>query len=179
MNLAPIELTTANGKSLILYFTMDQVKQYKKELFLKDQYKKYKRKEKNRRYYLKHKEKLSQKHKEYHYEHRTLCSIKAGSNPDLSPNQQPGRQNLARVEQRRVIATLASAIPKAHKNNHTSDRKGVSYDTHNNRWIAGMHTTKINIAKYFKTKEEAVQYREYLENTYYTDEQLHIRNKYR
>lgn len=103
-------------------------------------------------------------------------------NKDFSAYQN-GYDNLSKSEKARFINSRITAIPKAKKSQfgeRTSKRKGVCITN-----IKGQQYYKAYLsvgskvyAKYFKTESEAIAYRIYLENTYYTPEQLAIRDKY-
>lgn len=113
------------------------------------------------------------------FNHRTEISIRNGRRPEFSPNQNEERKNLTLAEKHSITAILSSAQPQARKDNSSSSKKGVSWDKHRNKWVAYLTVKKSRIIKRFDTEQEAILYREYLENKYYTEEQLKIRDKYK
>ena len=126
-----------------------------------------------------HLEKIRERDRILHYKYRTEISIRNGSRPEFSPNQDKERKNLTFKEKRSLVATLSSAQPQSRKDNNSSSKKGVSWDKCRNKWVAYLTVEKSRIIKRFDTEEEAIIYREYLENKYYTEEQLRIRDKYK
>tara|TARA_R110002012_G_scaffold79204_1_gene201757 strand:- start:1621 stop:2085 length:465 start_codon:yes stop_codon:yes gene_type:complete len=49
---------------------------------------------------------------------------------------------------------------------NTSGTTGVSYDKRSNQWLVRLMSYGKRYCKYFKTKDEAIDYRKYLEETY-------------
>lgn len=138
-----------------------------------DQYKKY-----GKEYREKNKTKMQKYGSVYNSTHKKEMSIKDGHNPDFSPNQHETKMHLSLTEKQSIVSTLVSSRPLANKNNRMSSRKGVTYFSSRGKWCASMRTKMVDTRKFFNTMEEAIKYREYLENTYYTEEQLYIRDKY-
>lgn len=118
------------------------------------------------KYYNKNKEKILYKNSINH------C------NKDFSPNQN-NMTNVTKSEKSKYIHKMSSAVPSAHKNNKYSNRKGVRWDKKDNKWWGYITHNKKQIIGRFNTEQEAIDYRIYLEDTYYTPEQLAIRDKYK
>lgn len=141
--------------------------------------------EKSRQYYQENKDKIKNQNKEY-YEKNKIKIQQENSykykNKDFAPHQND-QSNLDRSDKIRFVNERVAAVPKANKSQfgkRTSKRKGVCKVN-----IKGTiyYRSYLNIKsksfyKLFKTESEAIAYRIYLENTYYTPEQLAIRDKY-
>ena len=99
---------------------------------------------------------------------------------DFSPIQN-GELNLTKGESSSYVTHRITAVPQAHKSifgERTSKRKGVAYDKFRQKWCAYLKHSGIYNREFFETEEEAIAYRIYLEDKYYTVEQLAIRDKY-
>lgn len=143
----------------------------------------------DRRKYMKkyreeHKEKVRETQRNWERQNKSKLSSKQHRDKDLSPNQQFSRQNLSTSEKLSIVSTLSGAIPKARKNNKYSNRKGVTYKEIKTKskiygyWQVRKLINGISYYQKFDTEAEAIKYVEYLENKYYTPEQLAIRDKY-
>lgn len=109
-----------------------------------------------------------------------LSQTKSKSNYDFSPLQQ-NHLNLNKSESSKFVQERATAVPKANKSGfgeRTSKRKGVCYLRNKYKWCASLKINNHLHRKLFNTEEEAIAYRIYLEDKYYTAEQLAIRDKY-
>lgn len=130
-----------------------------------------------------HKEQLSQYNKEYHKVYNKLDRVRVENsrrlvkNPDMSPILQ-NKLDLSIDSAKKLINKYKAAKPQALKNNKYSHRKGVSYRKDKHVWEARLYTNRQTYRAFFKTEQDAVQYRIELENKYFTKEQLKIRDKY-
>ena len=126
------------------------------------------------------KRKYYETHKDMFYtdEKKEKVSICCGHKKELSPNQNKNMINLPSKEKFRIISKLKTSTRHALNTNNSSTRKGVCYLKRDNKWLAYLEVDGIKYHKSFDTEQEAIDYREFLEDKYYTDEQKFIRNKY-
>ena len=141
---------------------------------------------KTHQYYKENKEKLSkQRHDNYMKNRLNIQKAKSIKycNKDFSPHQNGG-SNLSISEMHKFTNERIAAVPKARKSRfgeRTSERRGVCLITTKDGYTYYKGYLKVGSRLYykqFKTEAEAIAYRTYLENTYYTPEQLKIRDKY-
>ena len=115
----------------------------------------------------------------YRKRHRIEISER-NSCKDFSPLQN-GQLSLNSGQSSIYISHLVTAKCKANKSPYgerTSKRKGVCWDKYRQKWCAYLRHSKIYDGEFFDTEEQAIKYRIKLEDTYYTPQQLIIRNKY-
>lgn len=154
----------------------------------KDYYKKNKDKiaKRTHQYYIENKDKIrNQVHNKYMKNRLSIQKAKSIKycNKDFSPHQNNG-SNLSISEMHKFANKRITAVPKAKKSHfgeRTSERKGVCLITTKDGYTYYKGYLKVGSNLYykqFKTEKEAIAYRIYLENTYYTAEQLIIRDKY-
>lgn len=84
-----------------------------------------------------------------------------------------------KTKERIGMGKLTTAIPKSQLNNKSSKRKGVSYNKRHNKWVGYLQKDGIRYMKMFSTYEEAVAYREYLEDEYFNDRQKQIKEYFK
>ena len=103
---------------------------------------------------------------------------------DLSPNQL-GYEDLSPSEKQSMINKLSSAQVKAYKSNKHSKRRGVQFVIRCDKktgaeysfWCVEKQINNIIYRKCCHSEEEAIAYVEELENKYFDQDQLNIRNK--
>lgn len=103
---------------------------------------------------------------------------------DLSPNQL-GYEDLSPSEKQSIINKLSSAQAKAYKTNKHSKRRGVQFVVRLDKktgveysyWRVEKQINNIMYRKWCHSEEEAIAYVEELENKYFDQDQLNIRNK--
>ena len=72
------------------------------------------------------------------------------------------------VENLRWVNKRENSINKGLQNNNKSGVKGVSYDNYYNKWRGEINISKgKRKRKYFKSKEDAIKWREDMETKYY------------
>ena len=136
--------------------------------------------QRHREYYKNNIEKARKQGRDWYHRNKKDVAIRASirkCNKDFSPNQN-NMENMSRLEKRRYVHERTHAVQTAHKNNRYSNRRGVRWDIRDKKWWGYMVYNGKRIVGKFNTEEEATAYREFLENTYYTPEQLRIRDKY-
>ena len=136
-----------------------------------------KRKKYKKEYRLLNYEKCKNKVNECLKKNACKYSIHTYGTSDFAPNQH-GLAELSLAEKRKYANCLISAQPKINRNNRYSNRKGVCYIKKIDKWQAKLSKDGITYREFFNTESEAIAYRIYLENTYYTPQQLAIRDKY-
>ena len=103
---------------------------------------------------------------------------------DLSPNQL-GCKDLSPLEKQSMISKLSGAQVKAYRTNKYSKRRGVQLQIKRNKktgteysfWCVEKQINNIKYRKICNSEEEAIKYVEELENKYFDQDQLNIRNK--
>ena len=152
-----------------------------------------KHREYNKKYYSKNKERIRTKQRNtYHkniekarlriheYYKRTMIaqSIKKSKYGSDIAQTQNGLTYISRSEKARRSSPLIAALPKPLDSKDTSRYKGVCREK-SGKWRAYINVNGKKYRKTFKTEEEAIKYRLYLEDKYFTDEQKRIKEKYR
>ena len=108
------------------------------------------------------------------------CVISCGCKRDKSIGQRlaydPIRIDKARESLGQIDGTTMQGISeqKLRKNN-TSGIRGVAYDPKKGYWRARLMIARKEHCGFFRTKEEAIAYRKYLEEIYYEP----VKDKYR
>ena len=88
--------------------------------------------------------------------------------------------NSTTSEKSAYISKMKMADATANKSQfgeRTSKRKGVCFEKDKGKWSAYMKLDGVTYRKRFSTEQEAIEYREYLENKHFTEEQLAMKNK--
>lgn len=164
----------------------DRINAHRRKNYDKEKAKEYREKnkdiiiQKQRNYRKNNIEKVRQQSRNYYHKNKEDIAVRVSiksRNKDFSPNQN-NASNMSKSEKSKYIHERAHVVPSAHKNNKYSSRKGVRWDKKDNKWWGYMVHNKKQIIGRFDTEEEAITYRIYLEDTYYTPEQLAIRDKY-
>ena len=96
------------------------------------------------------------------------CGCKRSREIGQREKDNPVRKDKARKSLGQIDGTTMVGIgeQKLRKNN-TSGVRGVGYDKQKKRWRARLMLRRSEISKYFDTKEQAIEYRKYLEQVYY------------
>lgn len=152
-----------------------------------------KHREYNKKYYRKNKDKIKEKQRRAYYENvgksrqrvhqyyvRTMVqqSIKKAKYGSDIAQTQNGLTFISRSEKARKSSPLIAALPKPIDSNDTSRYKGVCQEK-SGKWRAYLNVNGKKYRKTFKTEDEAIKYRLYLEDKYFTAEQKRIKEKYR
>ena len=143
--------------------------------------------QRSRRKYRKRVERNKDGVKEYalkYYDKNRIRISEKSFSKDLSPNQL-GYKDLSPLEKQSMVSRLSGAQVKAYKTNRYSKRRGVHFITiHNkktgtkyNYWYVEKRINNVIYRKRCDSEEEAITYVEELENKYFDQDQLNIRDK--
>lgn len=154
----------------------EQGKEYKKREDVKERTRK-----QLKEYYIKHKdEKAEEANKRY------KKKISLDSNRKLiSSYGKYENDKLTRKQRKSISAKLLGFTPQAYRNNKSTGIKNIykrEFIKEGISYIYFNYIKKINGIQYnesFKTLEEAIKYKEWFEETHYTEEQKEIRDNYK
>lgn len=96
------------------------------------------------------------------------CGCQKQSDVGQRELENPERKEKAIKANGFVEGTMLTGINRKNMNkNNTSGVRGVHWNNKEKRWVAAIEFKRTHIRKRFKTKEEAIEYRKYLEQEYF------------
>ena len=96
------------------------------------------------------------------------CGCKKTSDVGKRELENPKRKRKARKQMGFVEGTMLVGINRKNMNkNNKSGIRGVYWSNREKKWGAGIEFQRKIIRRFFKTKEEAIEYRKYLEQQYF------------
>lgn len=87
-------------------------------------------------------------------------------NPDSHVDHINHKPNDNRKKNLRLVTVPQNQANTKIRKDNTSGVKGVYFNKRNDCWVATIQVNKKQYSKNFNNKEDAIKYREYLEETY-------------